>query len=121
LAESAKLCKLLQKKVSRNESLEHTGTQKRESYYYKKQPGGLTAISESEIQKRRSAGECLKCAWPGDRKGAHRIKDCQRQLKQAKGTASDPRNTQELPEKTRESQEQTDIKDGGSVAEGDYA
>jgi len=33
-------------------------------------------ISEPAIQRRKDAGECLRCAWPADRKGAHRVTTC---------------------------------------------
>jgi len=48
-------------------------------------------INEAEIQRRKSAGECLHCAWPPDRKGAHRIKDCLRAIKLDTGTACYPK------------------------------
>jgi len=44
-------------------------------------------INDSEISRRKAAGECLRCAWPCDRKGGHRVKDCRRQIKLEKGTA----------------------------------
>jgi len=48
-------------------------------------------IDPSEIQRRKAAGECLRCAWPSDRKGNHRAKDCMRPIKLDKGTASFPK------------------------------
>jgi hypothetical protein len=33
-------------------------------------------IQEGEIDRRKVEGECLRCAWPSDRKGSHRVKDC---------------------------------------------
>jgi len=48
-------------------------------------------IESSEIQRRRSAGECLRCAWPSDRKGSHRVADCRRPIKLDKGTAAFPK------------------------------
>jgi hypothetical protein len=48
-------------------------------------------IEETEIQRRKQAAECLCCAWPADRKGAHRVKDCHRPIKLDKGTACYPR------------------------------
>ena len=48
-------------------------------------------IDKTEIQRRREAGECYCCAWPSDRKGAHRVKDCIRQIKLDKGTANYPK------------------------------
>jgi hypothetical protein len=35
-----------------------------------------TGIEVGEIHRRRSEGECLRCAWPADRKGAHRVRNC---------------------------------------------
>jgi len=33
-------------------------------------------ITESKIQRRKAAGECYRCAWPPDRKGAHQVESC---------------------------------------------
>jgi len=52
-------------------------------------------IDVSEISRRKIAGECLRCAWPSDRKGNHRVKDCRRPIKLGKGTAQFP-NKKEL-------------------------
>jgi hypothetical protein len=48
-------------------------------------------ISDTEISRRKSAGECLRCAWPVERKGHHRVKNCVRPIKQTSGTASHPK------------------------------
>jgi hypothetical protein len=48
-------------------------------------------IDSSELQRRRSAGECLRCTWPSDRKGSHRRAECRRPVKLDKGTASFPK------------------------------
>jgi len=48
-------------------------------------------IDLSEISRRKAAGDCLRCAWPSDRKGTHMVKDCQRPIKLDKGTASFPK------------------------------
>jgi len=48
-------------------------------------------INNSEISRRKAAGECLCCAWPCDRKGRHQVKDCKRQIKLDKGTALYPK------------------------------
>jgi hypothetical protein len=48
-------------------------------------------IEATEIESRKSAGECLRCMWPSDRKGSHRVKDCIRPIKLDKGTASYPK------------------------------
>jgi hypothetical protein len=45
-------------------------------------------IDEAEIKRRNENGEWLRCAWPSDRKGSHRVKDCRRPIKLNKGTAS---------------------------------
>jgi len=45
-------------------------------------------IDEAGIKRRKENGECLRCAWPSDRKGTHRVKDCRRPIKLNKGTAS---------------------------------
>jgi len=45
-------------------------------------------IDRTEIDRRKAAGECLRCAWPGDRKGAHQIKTCHREIRLEKGTAT---------------------------------
>jgi len=49
-------------------------------------------IDEPEIQRRKEAGECLRCAWPADRKGFHRVKDCNRPIKLVEGTAAFPKS-----------------------------
>jgi len=48
-------------------------------------------INGSEIQRRKSSGEYLRCAWPADRKGSHRVKDCIRPIKLTEGTATFPK------------------------------
>jgi hypothetical protein len=45
-------------------------------------------IDEAEIKRRKENGECLRCAWPTNRKGTHRVKDCRPPIKLNKGTAS---------------------------------
>jgi hypothetical protein len=47
----------------------------------------MEGIDEAEIQRRKGTGECLWCAWPPDRKGTHRVKDCLRPITLDKGTA----------------------------------
>jgi hypothetical protein len=44
-------------------------------------------IGLGEIARRKSAGECLRCAWPPERKGNHQVKDCIRPIKKDIGTA----------------------------------
>lgn len=48
----------------------------------------VVGINKDELQRWRSGGECLRCAWPSDRKGAHWVNKCKRPLKLEKGTAS---------------------------------
>ena len=50
-----------------------------------------------EIARRRVTGECLRCAWPSDRKGSHRVANCKRPIKLSKGTAGFPK-AKEHPE-----------------------
>jgi len=61
-------------------------------------------IDVSEISRRKAAGEWLRCAWPGDRKGNHRVKDCRRRIKLDQGTALFPkdRNYQKPTESSEE-------------------
>jgi len=44
-------------------------------------------IDKSEIQRRKAANERLRCAWPSDTRGSHRVKDCIRRIRLDKGTA----------------------------------
>jgi len=48
-------------------------------------------IDSTELSRRKAGGECLRCAWPSDRSGTHRVKDCQSPIKLDKGTASIPK------------------------------
>ena len=57
----------------------------------KKDYAKTEGIEPSEVQRRKAVGECLRCAWPSDRKGSHRVKDCIRPIKLDKGTASYPK------------------------------
>jgi len=52
----------------------------------------IEGIDSSEIQRRKAANECLRCTWPFDKKGNHRVKDCVRRIKSDKGTAIIPKN-----------------------------
>lgn len=49
-------------------------------------------IDSAEVERSNAAGECLRCAWPSDRKGSHRVKDCKRPIKLHQGTASYPKS-----------------------------
>jgi hypothetical protein len=48
-------------------------------------------INKSELDRRKAAGECQRCAWPGDRKGAHKTMDCFRWARKDVGTAPFPK------------------------------
>jgi hypothetical protein len=48
-------------------------------------------IEPSEKERRKAAGECLRCAWPSDRKGSHWVTYCIRPIKLDKGTACYPK------------------------------
>ena len=48
-------------------------------------------IEKSELDRRKAAGECQRCAWPGDRKGAHKPMDCFRWARKEVGTAPFPK------------------------------
>jgi hypothetical protein len=54
-------------------------------------PNNLEGISEKELTRRRKDKECLRCAWPSDRKGKHYSRDCRRPIKTDEGTASFPK------------------------------
>jgi hypothetical protein len=38
--------------------------------------GQTEGIDDNELHRRKSAGECQRCAWPQDRKGGHKTLDC---------------------------------------------
>jgi len=57
-------------------------TTSREGYFSK-----IEGIDSSELSRRKAASECLRCAWPSDRKGNHRVRDCRRQITLDRGTA----------------------------------
>jgi len=50
----------------------------------------IEGIPNDELDRRRREKECLRCAWPADRKGKHNTKDCYRPIKLDKGTADFP-------------------------------
>jgi hypothetical protein len=65
---------------------------------YKKKPAEspqgsapeTAGIGIIELRRRGKSGECLRCAWPSDRKGTHDYKKCRRPIKLDKGTALFP-------------------------------
>jgi len=73
---------------------EHKGKEDKKRRFQKKEkstPDNLEGISEKELSRRRKEKECLKCAWPSDRKGKHFSRDCRRPIKTDEGTASFPK------------------------------
>jgi len=48
-------------------------------------------IEKSELDRRKAAGECQRCAWPSDRKGNHKTMDCFRWARKEVGTAPFPK------------------------------
>jgi hypothetical protein len=75
------------------------------------QPAG---IESSELQRRRSTGECLRCAWPSDRKGSHRVADCRRPIKLDKGTAAFPKPKEYQKMKIPGTKIESDSEEGSS-------
>jgi hypothetical protein len=51
----------------------------------------MEGIDISELDKRKAAGECQRCAWPGDRKGAPKAMDCFRWARKEVGMALFPK------------------------------
>jgi hypothetical protein len=51
----------------------------------------IEGIPGKELDRRRKERECLRCAWPADRKGKHNTKDCYRPIKLDEGTADFPK------------------------------
>jgi hypothetical protein len=48
-------------------------------------------IDKSELDRRKAAAECQRCAWPADRKGAHKTMDCFRWVRKEVGTVPFPK------------------------------
>jgi len=76
-------------------------------------------IESSEIERRKSAGECLRCAWPSDRKGTHRVKDCVRPIKLDKGTASYPKSKEYQKMKVAAMQQEESEDEDSQTSESD--
>jgi len=51
----------------------------------------IEGIPGDELDRRRKEKECMRCAWPADRRGKHNTKDCYRPIKLDKGTAEFPK------------------------------
>jgi len=71
-------------------------------------------VDETEVERRKKAGECLRCAWPSERKGAHRVKDCRRPVKPDRGTARLPRK-ERLQEEASEAKVSSESSSDDSV------
>ena len=48
-------------------------------------------IPQAEMDRRSKAWECMRCAWPADRKGNHKTMHCYRPIKIDAGTANFPK------------------------------
>ena len=47
----------------------------------------VEGVSKNELERRKAAKECARCAWPSDRKGAHGMMKCFQNIKVSNGTA----------------------------------
>jgi len=66
-------------------------------------------IGNKEISRRNAEGECLRCAWPSNRKGSHRVKNCIRPIKLDTGTAGFPKKGEsQEPDKSPEGSDPED-------------
>jgi len=63
----------------------------------------MDRIYPSEINRRKSEGECLRCVWPSDRKGTHRVQDCIPPIKIDTGTAACPNAREDRKQRISES------------------
>jgi hypothetical protein len=99
----------------------------KERNQHKRKPAGLPkegarkteGINPKELKRRRETGECLRCAWPSDRKGTHRVADCKRPIKLDKGTANFPKAKEY--QKIKESYQQPTVEEvsSGSSSSGE--
>jgi len=48
-------------------------------------------IPQCQLGRRKKAWECMRCAWPADRKGKHKPMDCYRPVKTDAWTANCPK------------------------------
>jgi len=51
----------------------------------------VEGMEKTELDRRKSAGVCQRCAWPADQKGAHKTMDCSRWARNEQGTAPFPK------------------------------
>jgi hypothetical protein len=78
-------------KESKTGKFEKKGKYKKERKKDSSFKDNIEGIPGDELDRRRQAKECLRCAWPADRKGKHNTKDCYRDNKMDKGTADFPK------------------------------
>jgi len=76
------------KESKKFEKRKRFGKERKEDSSFKEK---IEGISGDELDRRRKEKECLRCAWPADRKGKHKTKDCYRPIKLDKGTADFPK------------------------------
>jgi hypothetical protein len=57
----------------------------------KERDSKTAGIDKAEIGRRWETGECLRCAWPAHRKGAHLVADCRSPIRLDIGIASLPK------------------------------
>jgi len=87
------------------------GSKKGDTKDFKKTVG----IDLHEINRRKSEGEYLRCAWPSDRNATHRVTDCIRPIKMDKGTANCPKaNLHRIEDLEISSEATSDTEDGSN-------
>jgi len=74
--------RISQNYLKKSQRVPKVDTTSREGYFSKTE-----GIESSELSRRKAASECLRCPWPSDRKGNHRVRNCRRQIKLDTGTA----------------------------------
>jgi len=134
-SESPEQCRgRIRKSERKHKKDEHSKKFKRSQFRSNFDDTKTEGIDPSELSRRKAAGECLRCAWPSDRKGTHRVKDCKRPIKLDKGTASLPKAKEyqkmkiaavELPSndddsESSESDESSDDSESSTDSEGEY-
>jgi hypothetical protein len=70
---------------NRNQSNQQFKSMSRKTYVEQTE-----GIDKSELDARKAAGECQRCAWPADRKGSYKTMDCFRWARKDIGTAPFP-------------------------------
>ena len=104
--ESLQQSKQEQEKVARRNlqiSKEISGRFPQRKKLWKSYKDQVKGIDRSELAWRKASGECQRCAWPGDWKGAHRTLDCFRWLRKETGTAPFPKATRDSNFRIQES------------------